>query len=114
LLIIACGQDGNQFDPNGRNLLSTKGFRQLGRMARELADENCQGRLLMLQEGGYAVKYTIFCMYAITEGVLKVADPLEDPLVYADSIEKPQASLKAIKDVQHQWKQAISTRHFRD
>ncbi|MEO1554681.1 MAG: hypothetical protein AAFR82_12190, partial [Pseudomonadota bacterium] len=44
LLIIANGQDANQFDLNGRNLLSMRGYRQLGRMAKSIADTHCNGR----------------------------------------------------------------------
>ena len=31
LVLVACGQDANQFDPNGRQCVSMEGFRRLGR-----------------------------------------------------------------------------------
>jgi acetoin utilization deacetylase AcuC-like enzyme len=34
ILFVANGQDANQFDPNGRQLLSMKGFHELGKRAR--------------------------------------------------------------------------------
>ncbi len=104
LIVIACGQDANQFDPNGRNLLGMSGFRHLGTVARELASELCAGRLLLCQEGGYAITYTGFCMYAVAEGILGVAEPMEDPLAYDASIEKPETPFAAIDEVGRQWR----------
>ena len=96
LIIIACGQDGSQFDPNGRNLLSMTGFRNLGQAAKELARELCNGKLLLCQEGGYAITYTGFCMYAVAEGILGNENPMEDPLAYDATIEQPEVPLAEI------------------
>jgi acetoin utilization deacetylase AcuC-like enzyme len=108
LLVIACGQDANQFDANGRNLLSMAGFRQLGRAARELANELCDGRLLLCQEGGYAVTYTGFCMYAVAEGLLGAEQTMEDPLAYDASIEQPAHPLTEIERLGIRWKELKS------
>jgi acetoin utilization deacetylase AcuC-like enzyme len=82
ILFIAAGQDANQFDPNGRQLLSMSGFHELGQRARALADECCDGRLVLVQEGGYAVSYAAYCLHATLEGVLLRESELEDPLAY--------------------------------
>ena len=82
ILFIAAGQDANQFDPNGRQLLSMKGFHELGERARSLADECCAGRLVLVQEGGYAISYAAYCLHATLEGVLRRAPGLVDPLAY--------------------------------
>lgn len=82
VLFVAAGQDANQFDPNGRQLLSMAGFYQLGKRARELADECCDGKLVLVQEGGYAISYAAYCLHATLEGVLKREPVLEDPLAY--------------------------------
>jgi len=103
LIIVACGQDANQFDSNGRNLLSMAGFRTLGRAARELARDTCNARLLLCQEGGYAVTYTAFCMYAVAEGVLGIDDPMGDPLAYDATIEKPDYALEEIARIKDRW-----------
>ena len=102
LIIIACGQDGSQFDPNGRNLLSMTGFRDLGNAARELAGELCNGQLLLCQEGGYAITYTGFCMYAVAEGILGIENPMEDPLAYDATIEQPDVPLAEIARIAKQ------------
>ncbi|TNF91399.1 MAG: hypothetical protein EP300_00640 [Gammaproteobacteria bacterium] len=82
ILFIAAGQDANQFDPNGRQLLSMNGFHELGRQARALADECCDGKLVLVQEGGYAVSYAAYCLHATLEGVLNREASLKDPLAY--------------------------------
>jgi acetoin utilization deacetylase AcuC-like enzyme len=108
LLLIACGQDANQFDSNGRNLLSMRGFYDLGRIARELADQHCDGRLLLVQEGGYAVTYSAFCMHAIVEGILRVADPMPDSIAYDACIEQPEHPISRIPGIRESWREAVA------
>lgn len=82
MLFIANGQDANQFDPNGRQLLSMQGFYELGKRARALAAECCDGRLVLVQEGGYAISYAAYCLHANLDGVLGRELELQDPLAY--------------------------------
>jgi len=82
MIDVANGQDGSQFDPNGRQLLSMAGFRALGRFAREMADAHTGGRLLLVQEGGYQVSYAAFCLHASLEGVLGLGPLLDDPIAF--------------------------------
>jgi acetoin utilization deacetylase AcuC-like enzyme len=99
LLVIALGQDASQFDPNGRQLLNMAGFRQLGRRARALAEGYGHGRLLLVQEGGYAVGYAAYCLHATLEGVLGLAEPLlADPLgLYPEDPAPAKAAVAAIR-----------------
>jgi acetoin utilization deacetylase AcuC-like enzyme len=82
LLLVACGQDANQFDPNGRQCVTMEGFRRLGAVARELAARHCGGRIVLAQEGGYARSYSAFCLHATLAGVLGVDPGLDDPCAY--------------------------------
>jgi acetoin utilization deacetylase AcuC-like enzyme len=57
------------------------GYRKIGRLVRTMADEHSKGRLLIVQEGGYHITYSAYCLHATIEGVLKVSEPLiEDPI----------------------------------
>lgn len=103
LIIIANGQDANQFDLNGRNLVSMTGYRRLARLARDLADRHCGGRVIMVQEGGYAMNYTAFCAYATVEGLLKTEDPMPDRLAYRASVELSDAPIEHLKEVKRLW-----------
>lgn len=82
ILFIAAGQDANQFDPNGRQTISMEGFYQLGLRARALAAEVCGGKLVLVQEGGYAMSYAAYCLHATLEGVLGRDRALDDPISY--------------------------------
>jgi acetoin utilization deacetylase AcuC-like enzyme len=82
LLVIACGQDANQFDPNGRQCVTMEGFRALGAAARAMAERHCDGRMVLVQEGGYARSYSAFCLHATLAGVLARETELEDPCAY--------------------------------
>ncbi|MEM8936899.1 MAG: class II histone deacetylase [Pseudomonadota bacterium] len=106
LLIIANGQDANQFDLNGRNLLSMSGYRTMAKIAKEIADEHCGGRMLLIQEGGYAVTYTAFCAYGVMEGVLGITDALPDPVAYPPSIEHVGNINGWLEDVEQKWEAA--------
>jgi acetoin utilization deacetylase AcuC-like enzyme len=82
LVIAAIGQDANQFDPNGRQTVTMSGFRTLGEVLRSIADRSADGRLALIQEGGYAVTYAAFCLHATLCGVLGVPTAVEDPLAF--------------------------------
>jgi acetoin utilization deacetylase AcuC-like enzyme len=82
LLLVACGQDANQFDPGGRQCVTMEGFRRLGTAARELAERHCGGRIVLAQEGGYARTYSAFCLHATLAGALGVETGLDDPCAY--------------------------------
>ena len=97
LLLVAVGQDANQFDPNGRQSVSMEGFRRLGAAARSLADRHCDGRLVLVQEGGYARTYSAFCLHATLEGVLGVEPSLEDPCAYLPDTVVVDDALAAVR-----------------
>ena len=82
LLLVACGQDANQFDPNGRQCVSMDGFRRLGEATRALAERHSGGHVVLAQEGGYARTYSAFCLHSTLAGLLGVEGGLEDPCAY--------------------------------
>ncbi len=98
LLVVACGQDASQYDPNGRMSVTMAGFRALGAAARGLADRHCNGRLVLVQEGGYGRTYSAFCMHATLEGVLGTGPLLDDPLAYLpDDPDRGDAAIAAAR-----------------
>ena len=98
MLFIACGQDANQFDPNGRQLLSMQGFYELGKRAHQLADECCDGKLVLVQEGGYAISYAAYCLHATLDGVMNRPLELPDPLAYmSDNIDSIDTFIARLK-----------------
>ena len=97
VLVVANGQDANQFDPNGRQCLSMAGFHRLGVMTRELALEACGGRMAVTQEGGYNPSYSAFCAYASLAGLLGEPLELDDPLAfYPEDDARSEADVAAL------------------
>lgn len=74
LLLVSAGQDGSQMDPNGSNVLTMEGFREMGRRVRELAD----GNLALVQEGGYNVSHLAYCTLGAVEGAVGERSGVED------------------------------------
>ena len=98
LIVIACGQDASQFDPNGRMCVSMDGFRDLGAAARALADRHCDGRMVLIQEGGYGRTYSGHCMHTTLEGVLGTGPLLADPMAYLpDDTDRADAAIDAVR-----------------
>ncbi|KAK4441328.1 Histone deacetylase 8 [Sesamum alatum] len=83
LMVLVVGQDSSAFDPNGRQCLTMEGYRNIGQIVREMADKHSNGRLLIVQEGGYHITYSAYCLHATLEGVLNFPTPLlSDPIAY--------------------------------
>ena len=98
LIVGACGQDASAFDPNGRLSVSMAGFHAVGRFVGEVAAELCEGRLVLVQEGGYARTYAAYCLHATLEGVLGAEPALADPLAYLpDEGERWEPDLEAVR-----------------
>ncbi len=79
LLLVSAGYDSHWSDPLGPMVLSITGFVQLTQMLYDVAAEVCDGRLMLVLEGGYNLE-------ALSEGVaaciqvLLGTPPDSDPL----------------------------------
>ncbi|XP_074294969.1 histone deacetylase 8 [Silene latifolia] len=83
MIVLVVGQDSSAFDPNGRQCLTMDGYRELTRIIRGLADFHSKGQFLIVQEGGYQMTYSAFCLHATLEGALDIRNPLlPDPIAY--------------------------------
>jgi acetoin utilization deacetylase AcuC-like enzyme len=69
LLLIGAGQDAAATDPLGRMSLTVPGFRALADRAVALAAEVCQGRLVVVLEGGYSLLHLPLANLAIVESL---------------------------------------------
>lgn len=72
LIIVSAGQDANWLDPLAQQMVTMSGFRSISQAVFDLAEEVCEGRLLMLQEGGYSLAYVPYCTVAAVEPLLGV------------------------------------------
>jgi acetoin utilization deacetylase AcuC-like enzyme len=69
LILVSCGFDASAADPSARMLLTARDFARMTETASALADELCEGRLVLCQEGGYSAVYTPFCGLATLEAL---------------------------------------------
>ena len=77
LIIVSAGYDGHHSDPLAGHELTTDVYHAMTARLRELAEELCEGRLLVCLEGGYALE-------ALAHGVENTAlallgEPIAEP-----------------------------------
>ena len=74
LIVVACGFDASALDPSSNMLLSASAFADLTARIRAVAEDCADGRLAMVQEGGYSSVYVPVCGQAVISELLD-----EDP-----------------------------------
>jgi acetoin utilization deacetylase AcuC-like enzyme len=62
LLFISAGFDAHEQDPLAHEKLTREGYRQMGRLILDLAQETAGGRLIMVLEGGYNLQALEECV----------------------------------------------------
>src|SRR5699024_4671114 len=61
VIIVACGYDASAVDPIAQMLLGAEAFGQMTGLLAALADDICDGRLVLAHEGGYSELHVPFC-----------------------------------------------------
>jgi len=72
LIIVSAGQDASWLGSLAQMMVTMAGFRQMSELLVNLSEEICEGRLVMLQEGGYSAAYVPYCTVAAVEPLLGV------------------------------------------
>lgn len=99
LILASAGYDAHWADPLGGMLLSVSGYASIARTLVELAEELCQGRLVLTLEGGYHLG-ALAASVAATFAMLLGDEQVEDPLGPAEEPEHPVDSIiNAVKRV---------------
>ncbi|MBS1212414.1 MAG: Histone deacetylase [Proteobacteria bacterium] len=80
LVLISAGQDASTMDPEGRMCLSSEAYRWMTKVLMDVAGEACDGRLVILQEGGYSELYAPYCTLGIVESLAGVRTHIPEPL----------------------------------
>ena len=88
LIIISAGQDPNWLDPLAQMCATMTGFRAMSSLMLDLANTICNGRLVMLQEGGYSVAYVPYCTAGAVEPLLGVDLGIVDLYDGSDELER--------------------------
>jgi acetoin utilization deacetylase AcuC-like enzyme len=81
LIVLSSGQDAGACDPLGRMSVTTEGFRAMTTAVASLSEDQCGGRIVAIQEGGYSVDHMPFCVLATVEALAGLEPSLEgDPV----------------------------------
>ena len=78
LIIVASGLDASAYDPLARQMMHSDGYRDICGQILAVADEVCDGRVVVAHEGGYSQVYVAFCGLAVVETMVGVRT-IEDP-----------------------------------
>ena len=79
--MVNSGFDPSFLDTLGRMMLTSDSFRYMTRILAKVADELCQGRLLLTHEGGYSEIYVPFCGLAVMEELTHTNTGIQDPFI---------------------------------
>ena len=69
IMLVSAGFDAHERDPLGGMRVTTEGFASMTAMLRQMADEHCAGRIVLVTEGGYDLRALGACLRAAV-GVL--------------------------------------------
>jgi len=94
-IVIASGYDASAFDPLGRMLATAETFGALTARAMAAADAHCDGRLVLVHEGGYSEVYVPFCGHAAIETLAGSARRAPDPMAATLATRQPGAEWRA-------------------
>ncbi|MES2551092.1 MAG: class II histone deacetylase [Pseudomonadota bacterium] len=94
-IIVACGFDAAAVDPLGRMLCTAETFRILTRTVMGATDRLCDGRLILVHEGGYSEVYVPFCGHAVLEELSAAPVNAPDPLAATLAKRQPDARFDA-------------------
>ena len=107
VIVVPSGFDASCFDPLGRMAVTANGYRAMTRLLLDLADEVCEGRLMMTHEGGYSPTYVPICGVSVLSEMSGVPVDVVDEL-YATFDDKPEGLLT---DAQRHAVAAVVTAH---
>lgn len=106
LIVVASGLDANAVDPLARMLLHSETYRTMTEQLKTLAQTHCDGRLVIVHEGGYAESYVPFCGLAIMEALSGIRTEVADPLLELVMAQQPSEKVSAF---QRQWVDELAT-----
>lgn len=95
LIVVACGFDAAVPDPLSTMLATADTFRQMTLEIKALAEKICDGKLVLVHEGGYSEVYVPFCGHATIEALSGSAKTAPDPMAKAFNRRQPSPPFDA-------------------
>ncbi|WP_261315599.1 class II histone deacetylase [Pseudooceanicola nitratireducens] len=95
VIIVACGFDAGIFDPIARMLCTAETFGEMTARVMDAAGRLCEGRLLLVHEGGYSEAYVPFCGHRVLEELSGSTHKAPDPMAATVAARQPNARFDA-------------------
>ena len=95
MIIVACGFDAAMIDPLARMQATAETLEGMTCHIKALAEEVCEGKLVMAHEGGYSEFYVPFCGHATIAAMAGVENGAPDPMKEGFDIRQPTAEFDA-------------------
>lgn len=89
LIIVACGYDAAAVDPLARMLATVETFAAMTQRVKDAAARLCDGKLVLVHEGGYSEAYVPFCGHATLQTLSGSSITAPDPMAEALSVRQP-------------------------
>ena len=97
MIVVASGLDANAVDPLARMLLHSDSFRQMTTMIKDAAARLCDGRLVIVHEGGYSEAYVPFCGQGLLEALSGETTAVADPELEFFRLQQPSERVVAFQ-----------------
>ena len=97
IIIVACGYDAAAPDPLASMMAMAQTFGAMTARIKDTAAEVCDGKLVVVHEGGYSEVYVPFCGHAVMEALSGSDIHAPDPMYKALSNRQPNARVLAFQ-----------------
>ncbi|MGB3243962.1 MAG: class II histone deacetylase [Sulfitobacter sp.] len=89
MIIVACGFDASMVDPLARMQATAETFAEMTKTIKATAERLCDGKLVLVHEGGYSEFYVPFCGHATIAALAGVENAAPDPMKVGFDIRQP-------------------------
>lgn len=103
LILVSAGFDAHEKDPLGGMRMSSAGFGVLTRVLMEVADDCCEGRLVLVLEGGYQVGVIGDCVRHVLRELTGMTRSVVPPVAGRTPAKKVDQALQRLKRVHHRF-----------
>ena len=98
LIVVACGYDAAAIDPLSRMMATADTFATMTSSVKAMAEEFCDGRLVLVHEGGYSEVYVPFCGHATIKTLSGSKIDAPDPFASAFVTRQPSKRFQSFLD----------------
>lgn len=98
LIVVASGYDAAAIDPLSRMLASVDTFAQMTAQIKKAAKDLCDGRLVLVHEGGYSEVYVPFCGHATIATLAGSSIDAPDPFADTFALRQPGVRFQSFLD----------------